>query len=132
MGAESDASILSATTLSWMGPTMTTAVSAPTLASLQAQLAALAAENAALKARPSAKLSLKVSAKGAVSVYGLGRWPVTLYSSQMRRFLAISGDIETFMLANASRLTEKGDDATAEVAVAATTAASPVTSIVRR
>ncbi|MBI3301039.1 MAG: hypothetical protein HYZ72_03025, partial [Deltaproteobacteria bacterium] len=46
---------------------------------LQAELERLRAENAALKARTAKGVSLRVSEKGAVSVYGLGRFPVTLY-----------------------------------------------------
>ena len=58
---------------------------------LQAQLEALQAENDALKAArsmaPPRKLTCKVSQKGGMSVYGLGRWPVTLYRSQWQFFL---------------------------------------------
>lgn len=83
-----------------------------TLEALQAQLAALAAENATLKAkthRGPAKLTPKVSAKGAVSIYGLGRFPVTLYANQMERLLAASDEIRAFMAANAETLTTKGE-----------------------
>ena len=45
-------------------------------------------------------LSLKVSQKGAVSVYGLGRFPVTLYPAQMQRLLSIKEEIETFIADN--------------------------------
>ena len=55
-------------------------------------------------ARP---LTLKVSAKGAVSVYGLGRFPVTLYTSQMERLLDNKEHIQAFIEANASMLTVK-------------------------
>ena len=54
---------------------------------LQAELEKLRAENAALKRSTSGGLSLKVSAKGALSVYGLGRFPVTLYKEQWNRLL---------------------------------------------
>lgn len=81
----------------------------PTLEQLAAALAALQAENAALKAKGAGggKLSMKVSEKGAVSVYGLGRFPVTLYSNQMERLLAQADTIRTFMKDNAARLTTK-------------------------
>jgi len=46
---------------------------------LQAELERLRAENEALKGRASKGMTLKVSEKGGVSVYGLGRFPVTLY-----------------------------------------------------
>lgn len=53
-----------------------------TNADLLARLAQLEAENAKLKQAQTARISLKVSEKGAVSVYGLGRFPVTLYRGQ--------------------------------------------------
>jgi hypothetical protein len=55
-------------------------------------------------ARP---LTLKVSAKGAVSVYGLGRFPVTLYTSQMERLLDNKAHIQAFIEANAASLMVK-------------------------
>jgi hypothetical protein len=51
----------------------------PTEAEMQAELEKLKAENAALKSRGSKGVSMKVSEKGGVSIYGLGRFPVTLY-----------------------------------------------------
>ncbi len=71
---------------------------------LQAELERLRAENEALKARASKPLTLKVSAKGAVSVYGLGRFPVTLYKEQWERLLDMAGDIRVFMDENAASL----------------------------
>ena len=56
---------------------------------------------------PVRTLPMKVSLKGAVSVYGLGRFPVTLYSSQMRALLANKELILQFMEANAATLTTK-------------------------
>lgn len=52
-------------------------------------------------------LPLKVSAKGAVSVYGLGRFPVTLYTSQMLALLANRDAIVAFIEANSATLTTK-------------------------
>lgn len=52
-------------------------------------------------------LSMKVSAKGALSVYGLGRFPVTLYGSQWERLLGAANDIRAFIQANASLLSDK-------------------------
>jgi len=77
--------------------------------SLEEQLAALQAENAALKAAKGAPraLSMKVSEKGGLSVYGLGRFPVTLYRQQWARLIAASPDITAFIEANASKLTVK-------------------------
>jgi hypothetical protein len=54
---------------------------APAIAELQAQLEALKLENAKLKEGRNARISFKVSSKGAISLYGLGRFPVTLYSA---------------------------------------------------
>ena len=77
----------------------------------QELLARLIAENEALKAKlnsPKANgLGIKVSTKGAVSVYGLGRFPITLYSSQWETLLAKSQDIQAFITANASSLKVK-------------------------
>ena len=68
------------------------------LETLQAELAAVKLQLAeSKKAKP---LSLKVSQKGAVSVYGLGRFPVTLYPAQMQRLLSIKTEIETFIEEN--------------------------------
>jgi hypothetical protein len=55
-------------------------------------------------------LKLAVSAKGAVSVYGLGRFPVTLYREQMARLLADAKDIAQFMADNADKLASKAKD----------------------
>jgi hypothetical protein len=67
---------------------------------LQAQLDALKAENAMLKAKAIARnnraLSWKVSEKGAVSIYGLGRFPVTLYWSQITKLNAVWADVMAF------------------------------------
>lgn len=52
---------------------------------------------------------LKVSAKGAISVYGLGKWPVTLYASQMVAFLDRGDEIREFIKANADKLAKKGE-----------------------
>lgn len=61
----------------------------------------------AMQTSGTGKLTLKISEKGALCVYGLGRWPVTLYSSQWRRLLTEVPAIEAFLKSNASRLTEK-------------------------
>jgi hypothetical protein len=52
-------------------------------------------------------LSLKVSEKGAVSLYGMGRFPVTLYKEQWLRILASAPEIETFIQENDSKLKTK-------------------------
>ena len=74
---------------------------------LKAELERLRAENAALKARGSKGVSLKVSEKGAVSVYGLGRFPVTLYQEQWLKLLDMADDIRGFIKENEGRLKKK-------------------------
>lgn len=72
---------------------------------LKAELERLRAENAALKqGRPA---SLKVSEKGALSVYGLGRFPVTLYREQWEKLLAMAGEIRTFIAEHDTQLKKK-------------------------
>ncbi|RPJ01564.1 MAG: hypothetical protein EHM36_13305, partial [Deltaproteobacteria bacterium] len=71
---------------------------------MKAELERLRAENAALKKTSSRGLSLKVSEKGAVSVYGMGRFPVTLYKEQWLKLLEMSEDILAFIKANESLL----------------------------
>ena len=72
---------------------------------MQAELDRLKAENEALK-KPAARgtISFKVSEKGAVSVYGLGRFPVTLYKEQWEKLLDRGEEIRVFMADNASKL----------------------------
>jgi hypothetical protein len=77
-------------------------------ASMKEELERLRAENAALKGGSGRGLSLRVSEKGAVSVYGLGRFPVTLYKEQWEKLLAVADDIRNFIKANDSRLKTKG------------------------
>jgi hypothetical protein len=74
---------------------------------VQTELARLRAENEALKQRRSSTVSIKVSEKGAVSVYGLGRFPVTLYQEQWRKLLASADDIKAFIEENQSTLKVK-------------------------
>ena len=64
---------------------------------LKAQLEALKAENERLKAQRGRSGGLKVSEKGGVSVYGLGRFPVTLYKEQWTKLLAMSDEIRAFI-----------------------------------
>jgi hypothetical protein len=74
---------------------------------VQAELARLRAENEALKKPSRGTLSMKVSEKGALSVYGMGRFPVTLYKEQWIRLLAVADDIKTFIEANNESLKTK-------------------------
>jgi len=75
---------------------------------LQAELARLKAENEALKAKTSRATSIRVSEKGAVSVYGLGRFPVTLYKEQWLKLLDMTEEIRRFIAANEANLKTKG------------------------
>jgi hypothetical protein len=74
---------------------------------LKAELERLRAENETLKNRGSKGISLKVSEKGAVSVYGLGRFPVTLYKEQWLRLLEMTDEIRAFIKENDSKLKTK-------------------------
>jgi hypothetical protein len=74
---------------------------------VQAELARLRAENEALKQKRNTATSMKVSEKGAVSVYGLGRFPVTLYQEQWLKLLLMADDIKTFIADNKDRLKVK-------------------------
>lgn len=73
---------------------------------MQAELERLRAENEALKASRSHG-SLRVSEKGAVSVYGLGRFPVTLYKEQWEKLLGMSDQIRQFISQNDHLLKKK-------------------------
>ena len=74
---------------------------------LKAEIARLRAENEALTRPERGKLSLKVSEKGALSVYGMGRFPVTLYKEQWLKLLNIGDEIKAFIASNNERLKTK-------------------------
>ena len=74
---------------------------------LHAELERLKAENAALKAQSSRGISLKVSEKGGVSVYGLGRFPVTLYKEQWTKLLDMADTIRAFITEHEAQLKAK-------------------------
>ena len=74
---------------------------------LKAELERLGNENAALKKGASSGIRLKVSEKGAVSIYGMGRFPVTLYKEQWLKLLDMSADIRAFIAANEAQLKAK-------------------------
>ena len=76
-------------------------------AKMKEELERLRAENEALKKTKQQGLTLKVSEKGAVSVYGLGRFPVTLYKEQWLKLLAMEGEIRSFIQANSGKLKVK-------------------------
>ena len=78
---------------------------------LRAELERLKAENEQLKSQRgrSVSLSLKVSEKGGVSVYGLGRFPVTLYKEQWTKLLAMADEIRAFIKEHDAQLKAKGE-----------------------
>lgn len=75
---------------------------------LKAELERLRNENAALKKGAATGISMKVSEKGAVSIYGMGRFPVTLYKEQWLKLLDMADEIRSFIAANDARLKTKG------------------------
>lgn len=74
---------------------------------LKAELERLKSENAALKKAQSGSTRIKVSDKGGVSVYGLGRFPVTLYKEQWLKLLNMTDEIRAFIEANEPHLKSK-------------------------
>jgi len=73
----------------------------------QAEIERLRAENERLRKAGNTKLPMKVSEKGALSVYGMGRFPVTLYKEQWLRLLAMAEDIKALIEANNDNLKSK-------------------------
>jgi hypothetical protein len=78
-----------------------------TEAELKAEVERLKAENEALKARSGKGVSMKVSEKGGVSVYGLGRFPVTLYQEQWLKLLDLADEIRKFIMEHEGQLKKK-------------------------
>lgn len=76
-------------------------------AAMQAELEKLRAENSALKKTKEKGLSMKIGEKGGLSVYGLGRFPVTLYKEQWLKLLAMTDEIKAFIEANSDKLKSK-------------------------
>jgi len=74
---------------------------------LKAEIERLRAENEALKKPTRGQISLKVSEKGGLSVYGLGRFPVTLYREQWEKLLGIADEIRNFIRENEDALKKK-------------------------
>ena len=74
---------------------------------LRAELERLRAENNQLKNKGVRGLSLKVSEKGGLSLYGVGRFPVTLYKEQWRKVLGMAAEIEDFIQKNDNVLKTK-------------------------
>ena len=74
---------------------------------LKAELERLKAENERLKSQRGRSVTLKVSEKGGVSVYGLGRFPVTLYKEQWTKLLAMTDEIRAFLKEHDAELKSK-------------------------
>ena len=74
---------------------------------MRAELERLRKENEALKQGTTKRVYLKVSEKGGLSVYGLGRFPVTLYKEQWSKLLDMSDEIRNFIAANDAALKTK-------------------------
>ena len=73
----------------------------------QDELERLRRENAALKKGAPPGARMKVSEKGALSIYGMGRFPVTLYKEQWLKLLDMSDEIRAFIAANEAQLKAK-------------------------
>ena len=71
------------------------------------ELERIKAENERLKRAASRGINLKVSEKGGVSVYGLGRFPVTLYKEQWEKLLDVADEIRAFIRDNTAALKTK-------------------------
>ena len=74
---------------------------------LKAEIERLRAENATLKKPSRGQMSLKVSEKGGLSVYGVGRFPVTLYREQWEKLLGMADEIRQFIAENDGALKKK-------------------------
>lgn len=74
---------------------------------MKAELERLRAENEKLKTRGTKAISLKVSEKGGLSVYGMGRFPVTLYKEQWIKLLDMGDEIREFIRENDDKLKTK-------------------------
>jgi hypothetical protein len=81
-------------------------MSEPTREELLVRIAELEKQSGAKKV---GKLEFRVGEKGGVSVYGLGRFPVTLYYEQWTRLLDAAGDLRVFLEGNKGRLKLKGE-----------------------
>ena len=79
----------------------------PSEEEMQAEIERLRSENESLKKPARGQMSLKVSQKGALSVYGLGRFPVTLYREQWDKLLGMATEIRNFIKENDEVLKKK-------------------------
>ena len=74
---------------------------------MRAELERLRKENESLKKGAARGVSLKVSEKGGLSVYGLGRFPITLYKEQWTKLLDMAEDIREFLRTHDKELKSK-------------------------
>ncbi len=74
---------------------------------LKSEIERLRTENESLKKPTRGQISFKVSEKGALSVYGMGRFPVTLYREQWEKLLSVADEIRTFIRENDAKLKKK-------------------------
>ena len=74
---------------------------------MKAELERLKAENEALKSRSNRAVSMKVSEKGGLSIYGMGRFPITLYKEQWMKLLDMADEIRGFIKDNDAKLKTK-------------------------
>ena len=74
---------------------------------LKNELERLRKENAALKKSAATGITMKVSEKGGLSIYGMGRFPVTLYKEQWLTLMDMSAEIRAFIAANEGQLKSK-------------------------
>lgn len=79
----------------------------PSEEELKAEIERLRKENESLKKPVRGQVSLKVSEKGGLSVYGLGRFPVTLYREQWEKLLGLADEIREFIVQNDATLKKK-------------------------
>jgi len=75
---------------------------------MKAELERLRNENAFLKKGAATGITMKVSEKGGLSVYGMGRFPITLYKEQWLKLMDMSDAIRSFIAANDAALKTKG------------------------
>ncbi len=81
----------------------------PKLTTMELELERLKAENDRLKKASERKLTLKVSEKGGLSVYGMGRFPVTLYKEQWQKLADLMPQVLDFIKDNDGALKAKGE-----------------------
>ena len=75
---------------------------------IKAEVERLRNENASLKKGAATGITMKVSEKGGLSVYGMGRFPITLYKEQWLKLMDMSDAIRSFIAANDTTLKTKG------------------------